>query len=93
MTETVETGWGGACASARGSPQSPSYDDFSGNFESYEGEAVHFEYGAVYQTLYDPGPGLLSYDCYQMCVTNNEQQYEGEIAVDWCGASGFWRTT
>ena len=62
------------------------YDELFRNFESYKGEPIHFEYGLVYQTLYqenreDPTTG----DYYQMDVSNNTQSYEGDIGAGWFG--------
>jgi hypothetical protein len=88
VTSTTETVWGDPYDpdNIRDLASTVDYDELFRDFESYQGEAVHFEFGAVYQTIYpenreDPTAG----DYYQIQVSNNTQSYEGDIAADWYG--------
>jgi hypothetical protein len=88
VTSTTEIVWGDAYDpdNIRDIASTVDYDELFRNFESYKGEPIHFEYGLVYQTLYqenreDPTTG----DYYQMDVSNNTQSYEGDIGAGWFG--------
>lgn len=65
---------------ARKNARDPSYDDFFRNFESYQGEPIRFEWGYIYQSIYED-----NYDYYQLEVSQTEQELEGDIAVVWYG--------
>lgn len=88
VISTTETVWGDPYDpdNIRDIASTLDYDELFRNFESYQGEAVHFKFGGIYQTIYpenreDPTAG----DYYQMSVTNDRQAYEGDIAADWYG--------
>jgi hypothetical protein len=88
VTSTTEIVWGDPYDpdNIRDLASTVDYDELFRNFESYKGEAIHFEYGSVYQTLYqenreDPTTG----DYYQIDVSNNTQSYEGDIGAGWFG--------
>jgi len=87
VTKTVQVEWAEKYkrSNIRDNATSPAYDEFFRNFEAFQGEQIHFLYGDVYQTLYDQADSPPQYDYYQIYVTNNEQEYEGDIAADWYG--------
>lgn len=69
---------------ARENAREPSYDDLFRNIEEYKGDPVRFEYGQIYQVIYDD-----AYDYIQMNVSNNDDQWEGDIAGEWHGEGRY----
>lgn len=64
----------------RSSAETVSYDDLFRNIESYAGEAVYFEYGQVYQTLYED-----EYTYLQLYVADSTDEWDGDIAAHYFG--------
>lgn len=87
VSTTVQVTWADKYrpSNIRDNATSPPYDEFFRSFESYEGEQIHFLYGDIYQTLFNQGDSPPQYDHYQLDVTNNEDEYEGDIAAWWYG--------
>lgn len=56
------------------------YDTLFRKIEQYEKESVHFEYGLVYQTIYEDG-----YTYLQLDVTNDSNEWEGDVAATYWG--------
>ena len=69
---------------ARENARSPSYDSLFREFDTYEGEPIHFQFGSVYQVVYDWDEER-SIDYLQLDVANNNDEYEGDIAALWGG--------
>lgn len=60
------------------------YDELFRNFEEYQGEAVHFEFGRIYQSIYPENEEYpTAGDYYQLQVSNDAESFQGDIAADW----------
>jgi len=59
------------------------YDDLFRDFEQYQGEAIHYNYGLLYQAMYDR---YEDYDYHQLNVKNDPTEaYQGDVAMIWAG--------
>lgn len=65
---------------ARENAISPTYDELFRNINQYKGDPVRFGWAQVYQVLYGD-----EYDHIQMYVSNNDQEFEGDVAAEWYG--------
>lgn len=64
----------------RSSAETVGYDTIFRNIEKYTGEAVYFEYGQVYQTIYED-----NYTYLQLYVSNKNDEWEGDVAAAYFG--------
>lgn len=69
---------------ARENAEEPGYDEFFRDFESYQGEPIRFEWGYIYQTIYED-----DYDYLQLEVSQDDEGYEGDIAAVWYGDTRY----
>lgn len=64
----------------RKNAETVSYDELFRNIDQYKGEAVYFEFGQIYQTIYED-----DYTYIQMDVANNDDEWEGDVAATYWG--------
>jgi len=64
----------------RENAQSVSWEDLFRNFEDHQDKAIYFEYAQIYQAIYEE-----NYMYFQANVANNEEQFEGDVALTWYG--------
>lgn len=56
------------------------YDTLFREIEQYKKESVHFEYGQIYQAMYED-----DYTYLQLYVTNESNEWEGDVAATYWG--------
>lgn len=78
-TPTPEPG-GYDADEVRSTAETVGYETLFRNIEEYIGEAVYFEFGQIYQAIYED-----EYTYLQLYVANNDDEWEGDIAAAYYG--------